>query len=343
MNIKLKPIGVQVAVVFGASSGIGRLAALEMAELGAKLCVAARSEDGLKSLVAEIEGKGGEAFYVLADAADFDQVQAVADKCVERYGRLDTWIHSAATFIFATVEKTAPEEYKRLIEVNLLGQIHGAKAALPHLKERGGALIHVGSAEAWRAAPYQSAYGASKHGIRGFLQVLRVELEHEEIPVSVTHVLPGAINTPIYDKGLNKMPFEMRPPPPIYHPQIVVDTILYAAENPVAEIIAGAGGAGVILAERVSPTLADWASGAFGFVGQKVDAPNLTEEQNSLFEPISGFNTVEGRFSDEQIKSDPYTWMTTHKKTKNLFFLIGGLIGGFLAWKTLKKVVSDEQ
>ena len=336
MNIKLKPIEVQVVIIFGASSGIGRLAALEFAKRGAKLCVAARSEEGLISLVKEIEAEGGEAFYVLADAANFEQVKAVADKCVERYGRLDTWIHTAATFIFATVEKTAPEEYKRLIEVNLLGQIYGAKAALPHLKEKGGALIHIGSAEAWRTAPYQSAYGASKHGIRGFLQVLSVELKHREIPVSLTHVLPGAINTPIYDKALNKMPFDFRPPPPIYHPQIVVDTILYAAENPVSEIIAGAGGAGVIMAERLSPTLADWVSGAVGFAGQEIDAPNLTGNQNGLFEPISGFDTVEGHFSEQQIKSDPYTWLTTHKKVKKSLLAVGAIVGGLLIWKTVK-------
>lgn len=336
MEFKLKPISVQVAVIFGASSGIGRLAAMEFAKRGAKLCVAARSEEGLKSLVAEIEANGGEAFYVIADAADFEQVKNVADKCLERYGRLDTWIHSAATFIFATVEKTEPEEYKRLLEVNLLGQIHGAKAALPHLREKGGALIHVGSAEAWRTAPYQSAYGASKHGLRGFLQVLRAEIEHDEVPVSITQILPAAINTPIYEKGFNKMPFKMRPVPPIYHPQIVVDTILYAAENPVTDIIAGGAGAGVIFAERLSPTLADWISGKVGFVGEKIDEPNINQRRNNLFEPIAGFDTVEGQFSDEQFRSDPYTWLTTHKKVKNSLLTIVGIVGGLLAWKVIK-------
>ena len=336
MNIRLKPISVQIAVIFGASSGIGRLTAMEFAKRGAKLCVAARSEEGLKSLAAEIEADGGEAFYVIADVADFEQVKNVADKCCERYGRLDTWIHSAATFIFATVEKTEPKEYKRLLEVNLLGQIHGAKAALPHLREKGGALIHVGSAEAWRTAPYQSAYGASKHGLRGFLQVLRAEIEHDQVPVSVTQILPAAINTPIYEKGFNKMPFKMRPVPPIYHPQIVVDTILYAAENPVTDIVAGGAGAGVIFAERLSPTLADWISGKVGFIGEKIDEPNINQRRNNLFEPIAGFDTVEGQFSDEQFRSDPYTWLATHKKVKKSLLSIVGIVGGLLAWKAIK-------
>ncbi len=208
MKIILKSISVQVAVIFGASSGIGRLTAIEMAKRGAKVCVSARSVEGLKSLVEEIEAEGGEAFYAEADAADFEAVKAVAEQCVERYGRIDSWIHAAGAFMFATVEKTDAAEYKRLIEVNLLGQIYGAKAALPYLKKNGGALIHVTSVEAIRTAPYQSAYGASKHGVHGFLQVLRVELAHDKIPVSVTEILPAAINTPIYEKGRNKMPLK---------------------------------------------------------------------------------------------------------------------------------------
>ncbi|MEP6900852.1 MAG: SDR family oxidoreductase [Actinomycetota bacterium] len=342
MKIILKPISVQVVVVFGASSGIGRLTALEMAKRGAKVCVAARGAEGLKSLVEEIEGDGGEAFYVEADAADFEQVKTVAEKCVERYGRLDTWIHAAGAFLFASVEKSDPAEYKRLIEVNLLGQIYGAKAALPFLKERGGALVHVTSVEAWRTAPYQSAYGASKHGVHGFLQVLRVELAHDKIPVSVTEVLPAAINTPIYEKGRNKMPFKMRPVPPIYHPQIVTDAILYAAENPVRDLVAGGAGLGVVYAERVSPRVADFFSEKIGFAGQDGGEKTSEQLQDNLFAPISGFDTVEGNFSAEQLKSDPYTFLKTSPRAKSSLLLGAiGIVGGFLAWKALSRKVES--
>ncbi len=336
MQIKLKPINEQVVVVFGASSGIGRQAALDFAERGAKVVVAARSENGLKSLVEEIESKGGEAYYLIADAADFSQVKNVADSTIEKFGRLDTWVHSAGTFIFAKVEQTEPEEYKRLIEVNLLGQIYGAKAALPYLKQNGGALIHISSVEAWRTVPFQSAYGASKHGISGFVQALRVELAHDEIPVSVSQILPAAINTPIYDKGRNKMPFKPRPLPPIYHPQIVSDAILFAAENPVMDLVAGGAGVGVVLAERLSPNLAEWITEKIGFAGQKTDEKIDGEYAGSLFEPIGEFDTVEGRFSDEQLKNDPITWLSTHPKEKNLLLTAGGILGGLLAWRLVK-------
>lgn len=339
MKISLKPISVQTVVVFGASSGIGRVTALEMAKRGAKVCVAARSVEGLKTLVEEIEESGGEAFYVKADAAVFDEVKAVADLCVERYGRIDTWIHSAGAFIFATVELTEPEEYKRLIEVNLLGQIYGAKAALPYLKKHGGAFISVNSVEAVRTAPYQSAYGASKHGIQGFLQVLRVELAREKVPVSVTEILPAAINTPIYEKGRNKMPFKVRPVFPIYHPQIVADAILYAAENPVRDLIAGAAGLGVVYAERFSPRVADFFSETIGFIGQNGGEKDSPEQfRDNLFEPISGYDTVEGNFSGEQFSSDPYTYLKTSPRAKDSILLGAiGIIGGILAWKYFRK------
>lgn len=336
MKINLKPISTQVIVVFGASSGIGRLTALELAKKGAKICAAARSAEGLKSLVAEIEEHGGDAFYILADTADFEQVRNVAEKTVERYGRIDSWIHCAGAFLFAPFTETEPEEYERLIEVNLLGQIYGAKAAFPYLEKRGGALIHISSVEAWRTVPFQSAYGASKHGIYGFLQALRVEFAHNEIPIAVTQIMPAAINTPIYDKGRNKMPFKPRPVPPIYHPQIVVDAILYAAENPTKDLVAGGAGLGVVAAERLSPALTDWITEKVGFTGQTTDIPNPGEYDGNLFEPVGEFDTIEGRFSDEQLETDPYRYYSTRPNVRSGLLAAGAIIGAAFIWKALK-------
>src|SRR3712207_399564 len=178
--MRLKPVEEQVVTLMGASSGIGRETALRFAEKGASVVVSARSEPSLNSLVDEIRGKGGEATAVAAEVTDFQQVKAVADRAVEEYGRLDTWVHLAAVGLFATFEQTTPEEFERVIDVNLMGQVYGAMGALPHLKREGrGALIHISSVEAKRSFPFHSAYGASKHGIDGFLEALRVELKHE--------------------------------------------------------------------------------------------------------------------------------------------------------------------
>ncbi|MEP6923290.1 MAG: SDR family oxidoreductase [Pyrinomonadaceae bacterium] len=344
MRIKLKPIRHQVTVVFGASSGIGRQTALDFAKKGAKVVVAARGEAGLYSLVEEIyEIKRDyrndcEAFAVVADAANFEQVKKVADAAVEQFGRLDTWVHSAGTFIFAPFEQTEPKEFRRLIEVNLLGQVHGAMAALPHLKKAGGALIHLTSVEAWRTVPFQAAYGASKHGIHGFLQALRVELAHDNIPVSVTEIQPAAINTPIYEKGRNKMPFKPRPVPPIYQPKIVSEAILFAAENVTREIIAGGAGLGVMFFERLSPPLTDKITRLLGYAGQKSNEPADPNKGDGLFEPIDGYDTVEGRFNNESFSFDPYTSLAINKRAQNALLLaIGGILGGVLAYKNLSK------
>jgi NADP-dependent 3-hydroxy acid dehydrogenase YdfG len=155
--MKLKPVEEQVVVLMGASSGIGRETALRFAERGAKVVVSARSEEGLESLVREIRGRGGEATAVAADVADFEQVEAVAGRAAEAYGRLDTWVHLAGVSVFAPFDRTTPEEFRRVVEIDLLGQAYGAMAALPHIKRNGGgALIHISSMGAKRSIPLEA-------------------------------------------------------------------------------------------------------------------------------------------------------------------------------------------
>src|SRR3954447_5865620 len=124
--MRFKPVDEQVVVVMGASSGIGRETALRFAKMGAKVVVSARSEKGLTSLVEEIQDKGGEATALPADVSEFDQVNAVAARAVEEYGHLDTWVHLAAVLLVAGFEETDPEEFQRVIDVNLIGQVYGA-------------------------------------------------------------------------------------------------------------------------------------------------------------------------------------------------------------------------
>jgi NAD(P)-dependent dehydrogenase (short-subunit alcohol dehydrogenase family) len=168
--MKLKPIEQQVVAVVGASSGIGRETAIQFAKRKAKVVVAARTESGLASLVAEITALGGDALAVPADVAEFEQVKNIVDRTVEHYGRLDTWVHAAGTAIIAPFEQVTPEEFKRVIEVNLMGSVYGAMVAMPHLRQTGrGAFIAISSVEARRSMPLQTAYSASKHGMEGFL------------------------------------------------------------------------------------------------------------------------------------------------------------------------------
>ncbi|GAB1542795.1 SDR family oxidoreductase [Scytonema sp. NUACC21] len=298
--MQLKPINQQVVAIVGASSGIGRVAALQFASRGAKVVVAARSQPGLQSLVEEIQKMGGDATAVVADVTVFDEVKAIADKAIEVYGRLDTWVHNAAVELYAAFEVTTPLEFKRIIDVNLMGQVHGAMVALPHLKREGrGALIHVSSIEARRSLPLQSAYAAAKHGIDGFLESLRVELMHEKVAVSVTNVMPASINTPLFDKARTKLGVKPVGVPPIYQPSLVAKAIVEAAEHPKRDVVVGDAGKAILLAQRISPALVDAYMALTAFNGQRTNEPKSENAPDNLFEPIQGFDTIEGDFSDQ--------------------------------------------
>jgi len=152
--MQLQSIHQQVVVLVGASSGIGRDAALAFARQQAKVVVAARSQVGLDSLVDEIVRLGGEAIAVTADVADFEQVQAIADAAIATYGRIDTWVHCAAAGMVAPFDTMTLEEFRRVIDVTLMGQVHGAKVAIPYLKQTGqGSFIAISSMEGRRALP----------------------------------------------------------------------------------------------------------------------------------------------------------------------------------------------
>jgi NAD(P)-dependent dehydrogenase (short-subunit alcohol dehydrogenase family) len=310
--MRLKPVEEQVVALMGASSGIGRESALRLAKKGAKVVVSARGEEGLASLVDEIRRSGGQATAVVADTSDFEQVNAVADRAVEEYGRLDTWVHLAAVGLFATFEQTTPEEFARVIDVNLMGQVYGAMAALPHLKrEGGGALIHVSSVEAKRSFPFHSAYGASKHGIDGFLEALRVELKHERWPISVTQVLPGTINTPFFDKGRSKIGVKPVGIPPIYEPETVADVIVYAAENPARDLVSGGAARALILNQRLSPRMLDAVlTTRAGFSPQKTEEPRSEDDPDNLYGPIPGHDTARNGF--RAFSRSLYNWLEMH-------------------------------
>jgi NAD(P)-dependent dehydrogenase (short-subunit alcohol dehydrogenase family) len=301
--MQLKPIQEQVVAVVGASSGIGRETALQFARQGAKVAVSARSQEGLATLVDEIRNQGGTAIAIPADVSDVEQVKAIADQTASHFGRLDTWVHLAATSVFATFDKITPDEFKRVIEVNLLGQAYGAMAALPHLKREGrGALIHVSSVEARRSLPYQSPYSASKHGIEGFLDAMRLELLHEGWDISVTNVMPAVINTPFYDKTRSKLGVKPTGLPPYYAPSLVAEAILHAAQHPTRDVIVGDVGRITDLLQRISPALMDSLLLAVGFKGQQTQEPKTIAADN-LYEPIPGYDRVEGDFKELEVPS----------------------------------------
>lgn len=306
--MQLKPIEQQVVVVFGASSGIGRLTARQFAARGARVVATARSEPGLQSLVDEIQQQGGEAVALPAEVTDFAQVAAVANQAAEQYGRIDTWVHLAAVSVYARFDEMTPEEFKRVIDVNLTGQAYGAMAALPHLKREGrGALIHVSSVLGRRAVPLQSAYCASKHGMEGFLDALRVELMQASIPISVTNILPASINTPFFTKAQTRLGVQPAPYPPVYQPHLVAEAIVHAAQYPTREIMVGEAARILAISQCVSPSLVDSWLTLTGSSLQQTDIPKAADAPNNLFAPMQGQDRIEGDFGSQ---AQSYSWST---------------------------------
>lgn len=333
--MQLKPIAQQVVAVVGASSGIGRETALQFAQRGAKVVAAARNQVALNSLLAEIQQSGGEATIVIADVADFEQVQAIAAKAIEQYGRLDTWVQNAAVDVFAPFEETSVEEFRRVMDVNFMGHVYAVKAALPHLKQFGGALIHITSMEAVRALPLQSAYSASKHAVSGLVESLRVEFAHDHVPVSITEVQPSGVNTPLFDKSLTRLGVKPQATPPLYSPKAVAEAILYAAEHPIRDIVVGEAGKILDLLQRVSPPLVDTFLTLIGLETQKTSEPKSADAPNNLYTTLDGFDRSEG---DLQHKTMPSltTFLDTQPALKwGTVATVGALALAVLANQTL--------
>jgi NAD(P)-dependent dehydrogenase (short-subunit alcohol dehydrogenase family) len=308
----LKPIDEQVVVIMGASSGIGRGTALEFARRGASVVASARNEDDLRSLEREALADGGSLIIAPADTSDFGQVQAVADAAMSRYGRIDTWVQVAGVSVYAPFDQTTPDEFRQVVEVNLIGHAFGAMAALPHLRMGGGAFIGVSSVEARRPLPLNAAYGASKHGVAGMLDVLRMELKHDDVPVSVTNIMPASINTPLFNKARTRLGVKPMPVAPVYEPDAVAQAILYAAEHPREEIVVGGAGKLVTTLQRLSPRLLDAVFARSGYEMQKTNEPKGDHDGDALFGPMPGQGRVRGDFTDEAREHSYYTWMTTH-------------------------------
>ncbi|MGQ0814998.1 MAG: SDR family oxidoreductase [Gemmatimonadota bacterium] len=307
-----KPLREQVIVITGASSGIGLATANAAARAGAKVVLAARNARDLESAAAEIEREGGEAIAVATDVADFAQVQALAARSIEQYGRIDSWVNNAAVSSYASFTEQSIDDFRRIIEVNFLGQVYGAKAALPHLEKTEGALICVGSALSDRGVPLQGAYCASKHALKGWIDSLRVELLHEGSKVRVTLIKPSSINTPLFNKAKTQLGVAPQPIPPVYDPRLAAEAILRAAISNERDVFVGGAGKALSLAERISPKLVDMHQLKTGFDAQRTDWPKPASAANNLYAALEYDGGVSGDFLEDLNRRSAYQRVDAH-------------------------------
>ncbi|WP_433053187.1 SDR family NAD(P)-dependent oxidoreductase [Dactylosporangium sp. CS-033363] len=189
-----------VALITGASSGIGEAAAEALAERGAAVALAARRGDRLNELAKRIEAGGGQALVIEADITDREQAEGVVQKTVEELGRLDTLVNNAGMMLLGPVVGAPVEEWERMVSINVMGLLYCAHAALPHLlaaaesdPRRVADMVNISSVAGRVARSGSGVYNATKHGVGAFSEALRQEVTGRYVRISL--VEPGAVAT----------------------------------------------------------------------------------------------------------------------------------------------------
>lgn len=315
MNIRLKPLNEQVIVVTGASSGIGLVTARMAARRGARLMLTARNEQALQQVIREINGdrsNGGVADFAAGDVADEAVVRRVRDQAIDRFGRIDTWINCAGISIYGRVVDVSLEDQRRLFETNFWGVVTGSRIAVEHLRKEGGALINIGSILSDRAIPLQGIYCASKHAVKAYTDALRMEVEHDRLPISVTLVKPGSVDTPYAEHAKNYLPNEPQNASPVYYaPEVVAETILHCADHPVRDVFVGGGAKVVSMLGNLAPRLMDKVMNYTMFAAQQRDQAEQDRLDHGLYGPATGLQERSGR-APYVAESSLYTQASLH-------------------------------
>jgi NAD(P)-dependent dehydrogenase (short-subunit alcohol dehydrogenase family) len=306
----------KIAVVTGASAGVGRAAVRAFAERGYDVAMLARGKDGLEAAAKEVEQQGGRSLAIPTDVADAEQVESAADRVEGELGPIDVWVNDAMTSVFTPFKEMTADEYRRVTEVTYLGQVYGTMAALHRMLPRNrGSIVLVGSALAYRGIPLQSAYCGAKHATQGLIDSLRAELLHDKSNVRVTMVQMPALNTPQFDWVMSRLPDKAQPVPPIYQPEVAGQAIVWAAEHPGRrEYWVGGTTAATIIANSIAPGLLDRYLGRTGFRSQQTDEPEEPRRPFNLWEPVEGDHGAHGRFDRKAHGRSPQFWLSARRR-----------------------------
>ncbi|TCP32460.1 SDR family oxidoreductase [Sphingomonas sp. BK235] len=315
MAVSLKPIAEQIIVITGASSGNGLATAREAVRRGAAVVIAARNEEALERVAADLRTAGGRVAVVAGDVANEADVERIADIAIETFGGFDSWVNNAAAATYGTVEQVPVADHRRAFDVNYFGTLQGSLVAARHLRTRGGgAIINVGSILGDRAIIQQGPYSATKHAVQALTDALRMELERDRAGISVTLIKPGAIDTPYPEHARNFMDKAPRLPPPLYDPSLVADAILFACANQRRELYVGGGGVLSSLVGQIAPRLTDFAMEVIGTrIQQKPSDPGDPARRDNLYEARSdgtshGSQKVHARSTSLMLEAQKLPW-----------------------------------
>ena len=310
----------QTVVITGASAGIGRAVAQAYAERGDRLALIARGRAGLEAAAQDCRERGAaEVRTYAADVTDHEALRAAADDAAAAWDGLDVWVNDAFVSVFSPAWEVTPDEYRRVMDVNYLGTVHGTLAALAHMRPaKRGAIVQVGSALAYRGIPLQAAYCASKHAIQGFNDSLRAELLHDCPGVSLSMVQMPAVNTPQFSWVRTRLPRHPQPVPPIYQPEVAAKAVLWAADHGKREVNVGSATWKTRLGNVVAPGLLDrlLSTTRQGYDAQQTDDPvDRAAWQDNLDKPRDDERDfgAHGVFDDTAKPYSVTLWATMHR------------------------------
>jgi short-subunit dehydrogenase len=289
-----------VAVITGASAGVGRAAVREFAAHGFDIGLLARGQAGLEAAADEVKAAGRRALVLPADVSRFDEVDAAAARAEEELGPIGVWVNDAMTTVFAPTWDVKPADFQRAVEVTFLGQVWGTMAALSRMRPRDtGSIVNIGSALGMIGIPLQSAYCSSKFACRGFFESVRAELLHEGSNVQMGMVYLPAVNTPQFDWCKTTMRHHPQPVPPIYQPELIAKFILEAALTGRRSKVIGSWNKLLVLAGRLFPGLGNQYAALGAWDTQLTAEPISPGRPANLYRPADAEQDhgAQGRFS----------------------------------------------
>jgi NAD(P)-dependent dehydrogenase (short-subunit alcohol dehydrogenase family) len=325
----------EVVVITGASAGIGRATVREFARHQARIALIAREPERLEAARAEAEQLGAQAIAIVADTADYAQVEAAAERAERELGPIDIWVNNAMATVFAPFDQIAPEDYRRVTDVTYHGFVWGTMAALKRMRPRDrGTIVQVSSALAYRSIPLQSPYCGAKHAIKGFTQSVRTELQHDNSAVHLALVDMPGVNTPQFEWCKTTLTHHPKPIGTYYQPELAARAIFWAAHTRRPEVCVGYPTLGAVLAEKFVPHLLDRYLARVGVAGQQGPQPIAADRPDNLWHPVPGPYAAHGSF-DEHAREDSLEFWAARNRA--WLWAGAGLAGAALGLRRLRR------